>query len=207
MFTISKKAVKASKKEAYTLIQNLHEGKALTTGETESLLLYFAPPMPKKAKTAMEWLAKAAAVQDVREYLCYVYVTAEGIGYATDGHIACRSKLDGMPEGYYCPKTLAKVTDMAVKYPNVERVFTTYEEPQYTVECSAIETVVAWSKDNITAYEHGDSYVNKALLDRARNGENGQLNMYAIASGAGVISHRWVGTTEFGDYIVMGLRP
>ena len=207
MLTISKAATKASKKEAYALIEKLHAGTALTTNQTESLLLYFAPPKAKTAKTAMEWLAKAAAVQDVRAYLCYVYVDVGGVGYATDGHVACRATLENVAEGYYCPKTLAKVTDMDAKYPNVARVFPTYEKVHHTVDYSDLETVMGYGRDKIPAYTHKDSYVNKSLLDRASNGEGGTLNMYAVSTGTGEPSHRWVGTTEFGDYVVMGLRP
>lgn len=203
MISIDHKTKKPSKKFAYASILKLQGGGVLSSREIGGLLLYFAPATPKKAKTAMEWLAKAAAVQDVREYLCYVYVNADGVGYGMDGHIAHRAQLEGVAEGYYCPKTLLPITKLDMKYPNVERLYAP-REAHYTVEPDAL--TLNMRPDGIAVYTYEGSQVNKALLDRAMNGEKNEIIMSAVSAGTDVVLHHWRGTTEFGDYLVMGIK-
>lgn len=64
----------ATKKEAYELITALKLGAELSEAEIDSLLLYFCPAHPKKVKTPMEWVAKAAAINDVRKHLLYIFM-------------------------------------------------------------------------------------------------------------------------------------
>lgn len=88
-----------------------------------SLTVYFRPTLPKKPKTAWQWVAKAAAKQDVRYYLNHVYVERDRI-IATDGHrLHMASNDDKLPDGFYCPKTmiLQHEPDYA-KFPDVDRV-------------------------------------------------------------------------------------
>lgn len=94
----------ATKKHAYDLITVLKLGGTLSEAEIDSLLLYFCPAHPKKVKTPMEWVAKAAAVKDVRQHLLYIHVS-NGYATASDGFRIHKAKVD-LADGYYCPKTL-----------------------------------------------------------------------------------------------------
>lgn len=94
----------ATKAQAYDLITCLKLGGELSEAEIDSLLLYFCPPKPKVAKTAMEWVARAVAEKDLREYLTYLYVR-DGYAIGTNGHFIHRAKVD-TANGFYCPKTL-----------------------------------------------------------------------------------------------------
>lgn len=203
MISISSKAKKLSKKQAFDSVMELRGGATLSPQRIDELLLYFAPAAPKKAKTAMEWLAKAVAVQDVRKNLEYIWVNVDGMGYATDGHVAHRAQLEGVAEGYYCPKTLLAVTGIDLKYPNVERVFAP-KEAHYTVEAAELEASMLPNATAVYSYE--GSYAHKAQLDRAMNGDKNSIMLYAVSNGTNSILHQWRGTTEFGDYIIMGIK-
>lgn len=203
MIPINSKTKKASKSDAFAHMQALHRGETLSTPQVESLLLYFAPPMPKKAKTAMEWLAKAAGKEDVRFYLNYIWVGADGVGYGTDGHAAHRAQLEGVAEGFYCPKTLLPATNVDGTYPNMERLFAR-GETHYTVDYNELSSNML--NGGVATYSHEQSHVNKVLLDRAMNGDHQPITMVAVPSGASTALHKWYGSNEFGTFLVMGIR-
>src|SRR5699024_9826523 len=98
----------------------LKQGETLSSFELDSLLLYFAPSIPKTAKTSMEWVAKAAAKKDNRKYLEYVRVQ-DGTAYAVDGERIHYAPSD-LPEGWYCPKTLMRLEGVNERAPDYLRV-------------------------------------------------------------------------------------
>lgn len=122
MLTIARSAKPLKKSEAFAAACALKNGETLPDDILDGLLLYFAPAKPKAPKTAEQWVASAAATDksEVRHYLKYVYVT-EGTAYGTDGATAHAAKTD-LPDGWYDPKTLANITGVEYRYPNVERV-------------------------------------------------------------------------------------
>lgn len=204
MIPIDSKSKKPSKKEAYARIKMLQEAGILTTAQIEGLLLYFVPTIPKKAKTAMEWLAKAVAISDVRNYLNYIWVGDDGVGYGSDGHAAHRAKLEGYAEGFYCPKTLMPVTGVKDKYPDMNRIF--YDkEAHYTVDYSELSSNILDRRHAMLVCTYNDSHINKAMLDTAMNGHDSSITMYAIPTKANNILHSWRGVSQFGDFIVMGI--
>ena len=99
------------------------------------LYAYFMPTKSKTAKTAFDWVAQAAAVKDCREYLNFVYVTAEGDMVATDGHRLHRAPAPAsLLPGYYDPRNGDWVhgPDFA-KYPDYARVLADAEKGASTL--------------------------------------------------------------------------
>lgn len=202
---IGENAKKATKGQAFEFIRQLKQGETLTDAQLDALLLYFAPPTPKKAKTAIEWVAKAAAVQDVRKYLCYVWVSPEGVAYATDGHClhAADVSLSEYPSGYYCPKTLAAVTDITNRYPDCERIFGAVQgggnEHLMTLALDDMPRAVIKDKQCVTAFDH---FGRVAQLTAALNGDTSRdVELHKREGGRSVIAD-WRGTSEFGRWVV-----
>jgi hypothetical protein len=68
------------------------------------LLLYFAPPAKPVAKSAFEWVAKAAYLpKSTRPSYACVWVRGQ-VAVATDGRRLHTAPVD-LPDGNYCPKT------------------------------------------------------------------------------------------------------
>lgn len=104
---LHKDARQPSKKEAYSILKVAKLGqRPLTPAEFDSLLLYFTDSPGKVAKTALEWVAKAADIggpKSVRPHFACVFVRG-GVAMATDGHRLHTAAVD-LPDGNYCPKT------------------------------------------------------------------------------------------------------
>jgi len=86
---------KPSRAAAFVLVRGLADELAGTEHHDALALLYrfFLPPVPKRAKTTLEWLAQAIDPKDDREYLRLIHVFERGglVAVATDGgrlHIA-----------------------------------------------------------------------------------------------------------------------
>ena len=90
--------------------------------ELQSLMLYFAPNVPAMPKDPISWVKKALAKHDVREYLSYLYVDANGWLNATDGHRMHRTKYHDLEEGFYHPKTMDRLEDTDWKYPDTQKI-------------------------------------------------------------------------------------
>lgn len=99
---------KADKKTAFKILLEFKKSDDITEYDLDRLLNYFAPPIPKKPKTPMEWVARAAAKKDVRDFLNYIHVK-DRIPYASDGHRLHKGNEVNLPDGVYDPKTLIEV--------------------------------------------------------------------------------------------------
>ena len=119
---LSLSAIKPKKAVAQQILRELAEKHPDSAHELAELYTYFMPPKPKKARTVWEWVTLAMAVQDVRDYLNYVHVTADWLT-ASDGHRLHRApNTDGLEPGYYLANG-DKAHDLsAMTYPEVERV-------------------------------------------------------------------------------------
>lgn len=99
------------------------EGREPTFDDLAAIYRYFMPTRPSKLRknfTPFEWVAAAAAKDDVRDYLNWVYADGSHI-MASDGHRAHIMKDDREP-GYYCPVKGVKVHDKDwASYPDVLR--------------------------------------------------------------------------------------
>jgi hypothetical protein len=91
--------------------------------------LYLAMFKPEKENkrelSIMQSLAKFSAKNDIRYYLNYIHITAEGFGVSSTGHILLitKNKTDLEP-GFYDPKSklLVENIDFA-KFPDFENIF------------------------------------------------------------------------------------
>ena len=199
-FSLSRTARKANKKAAYDMAVKLKKGETLNTTELDSLLLYFAPSLPKKATSAMQWAAKAAGKKEVRYYLNYVRVQ-NGTAYATDGARIHITKTD-LPEGWYCPLTLASV-ELDMKAPDYLRVTSRIKDAATTRATLGELTKGIEGKDTYLFHQGLDTAVNENnLLDAL----NSQADDAAFEYEEYNSSYRIHGSHEFGDFIVMPMR-
>lgn len=199
-FSLSRTARKANKKAAYDMAVKLKKGETLNADELDSLLLYFAPSLPKKATGAMQWVAKAAGVNEERKYLNYVRVQ-NGTAYASDGgriHIAETE----LPEGWYCPLTLASVTP-DLKAPDYLRV-TKRRADAATTRATLGELTKGIEGKNPYLFHTGlDTAVNENyLVDALNSQDDAAVFEYEEYNS----SYRIHGSHDFGDFIVMPMR-
>lgn len=200
---ITRDAKKATKAEAYALIVDMKTGRReLYPEDIDALLLYFAPALPKKAKTVEQWVAKAAAdAKEGREYLRYLYVK-DGIVMASDGHRAHRGKTT-LGDGYYCPRTFASV-DFDGAFPDLNRM---YPDRKRLAEFDVAEldrgaTTNEKTSKTLTYRRVPDgTAVNEAYLVDALNGRE-EGTIYNDSGAA----QKMAGDSEFGEWVIMGMR-
>lgn len=120
--TMAAKGRKGNKKECFNIVKELatETNPEFREAKLSILYSYFMPSTPKMPKTEMDWCQSATAKKDVREYLQYVYVNANGRMSGTDGHRVHIVENSGMAEGYY-DKAGNKV-DLDYKYPDIDRI-------------------------------------------------------------------------------------
>lgn len=189
---------KPTRTEALQLLKKLRGH--VSDAHLEALFLHFtAPPARRPAKSAAEWVARAVAVRDVRAYLCYMWVSPEGVAYGTDGHRAHISSETGLAPGYYCPKTLAPV-DVSGKYPDVERLIPKLA-PDHVVPLPQLGTEVMPSRD-LLVYSHAGAYINASYLLDALNDSDAPLEVHGVSENY----TRFTGASNFGRFLVMGVR-
>lgn len=198
-YVISEKAEKINKSRAFELIEKLKQGKELTDIQVDSLLLYFAPPIPKKPKTAFAWVAKAVAKKDVRYYLEYVRVK-DGYMYGTDGHRVHKAKTD-LAEGWYCPKTGARV-ECDAKGPDYDRVTGFRSNESKSVKLGDFETLVGKKLTSLYNEEHNVAFNAPYLLEALAATDDrtpfvlDPMNKHLRA----------VGENQFGTFVIMPTR-
>jgi hypothetical protein len=182
---------------------DLKQGRPLAPDQIDSLLRYFAPALPKRAKTAEQWVAKAVNPNDGRDYLRYVYVS-NGVACGSDGHRVHRCRTT-WPDGYYDPKTqlLVDFKPGGVGFPEVDRFF--YREGKGPV-CSLedLETgglaIGPGKRKGLIEYNRvpeGVAVKRKYLMDATNGAETGEVCDYGS---------RMHGTGEFGDWVIQEVR-
>lgn len=188
--------VKPSRAEALRDVRALLEQGS--NGHLESLLMHFtAPPARRPAQSAAEWVARAVAVRDVRKYLEYMWVSPEGIAYGTDGHRAHFAHVEGFAPGFYDPKTL-KPVEVSGRYPDVNRLMPQVW-PDHSVPVSTLSRrVLLGVEDHKAIYEHGGAGVLQSYLNDAVN--------HAPDASVGIYPGVWAGVSEYGSFLVMGVR-
>lgn len=113
---------KATRKEAYEFAQVIHDGQPLTDTQRDLLLNYFAPALPKIAKDAFSWVARACGdkKKELRQFLHVVHVKG-GVMVACCGHRVHWAMTD-LPDGQYDPATGALLDPPIPNVPDFERV-------------------------------------------------------------------------------------
>lgn len=199
-------AKKAKRAEAYELMVDLKtKRRELTEEDIDSLLLYFAPSVPKTAKTSEEWCAKAVAGdKEMRVYLRYLRVD-NGRMVGCDGvrlHVAKTDKEDG----FYCPKTFARVEGDLGRYPDVDRILSTRKDDAGSVPVSDLVPVLARPKNGKPikglAVLDGAGFNERFLLDAVNNDTSEEV---CIAPGLGG-GYQAFGHNRFGEWLVMPMR-
>lgn len=198
---------KAKRAEAFETVKRIREGLGVETRDLDALLLYFAPPVPKVAKTPLEWVAKAAGDDVKRPWMAYIFVR-KGYAMATDGHRAHRCKTD-KADGYYHPATMLQVNEAAVggEFPaqgDFDRVWPRLDACR-TVDVADLQLCVdpaedgkdktypkLWTPDR-------EFSVNRSYMLDALNGATSGPAWYQP-------SNAITGGVEFGDYVIMGMR-
>lgn len=195
MLTINKNAERLSKKAAYELIVKMKKGETLELWQIDSLMLYFAPPIPKTAKTAEQWVAKAVNKNDgTRPYLMYLHVS-NGWLCGTDGHRLHRCHTE-LPDGYYDPKTLAKC-EVSHNYPQVDRLFY-----QHKVESFDVEYMTRTVVKGVNCLSIEDLHWNEQYIRDATNNATSCNVTYDTDKRC----KQMYGKSEFGEFIVMGIN-
>lgn len=200
---------KPSRQKAFDILmkQKLMGGVAtLSLPELDSLINYFAPPLPTKAKDVFGWVAKAAAVSDIRECLQFVYVK-DGNIVATDGARIHRGKTE-LPDGYYDPKTrlILSSMDRLGKYPDIERLFNRKDQAvKYEHPLDEIPTKIIDLKNKTNARVktiNGSVNVDEKYFLAA---ELESLSVYTPEQGSNEMSMVF-GHNRFGEYIIATIR-
>ena len=123
-------------------------------GQLAALYLKFKPPVTSSVKkmSDLELLSKFAAVNDVRYYLNYVYVNADGYATASNGHYLVTTKQPTTLEpGFYDPKTLVNVGALdGARYPDFSKVLTPIQQPE-TVKLSEVKETREYSNGGKSA--------------------------------------------------------
>lgn len=200
-FKISADAKRATKKIAYEMAIKLKQGEVLSDKELDSLLLYFAPSAPKVAKTAIEWVAKAVATNDIRYYLNFIRVQ-DGFAYGTDGHRIHRAVSD-LPTGFYCPKTLALVDDVGGAYPRVAEVMTRLKDADNTRATLGELTKGVSAKKPYLLHEGLDVAISANYITSALNSSDDSSVIEYEPYNSGYRIH---GSNEHGVFVVMPMR-
>lgn len=189
MRPISAHVPKINKAKAFTLVDMLRNGAQLTDDQLDQLYVYFSPARATatRVKDAFAWVALAVGVKDVRPYLHHVVVRG-GFAYGSDG-ARCHRAATELLDGRYCPATRAPVVFEGYE-PPFERHFEVKGAAPFEIDQLVRETV------------------NKVAVTRIAGGPGVQSNYWldARATTLATVDGRFVGTSEFGDYVVMGVH-
>lgn len=180
---------KPTRKEAFDLACKA-KSHHLTESEIDSLINYFAPSVPSSPKTAFQWVARAVAINDIRQYLQFVHVS-DGVMYATDGHRLHWANTD-LASGYYDAKTgiPAKCDG---KFPDVRRAIPKIEQMQ-----KFEGDPIAGARYINRKETHTLSYVGREF-NRAHVNDANPTEVY--------IDHEKMrGSNIFGEFVILSMR-
>lgn len=199
-FSISAHAKKANKKTAYQMVEQLKQGDTLKPEQLDSLLLYFAPSIPKKATSALQWVAKAAAKKDNRKYLEYVRVQ-DGTAYAVDGERIHYAPSD-LPEGWYCPKTLMRLEGVNERAPDYLGVSARANTVNTHATLGELSKGMVSSKPFLFHNTMDVGVSEQVLIDALNSQDENATFEYEPYNS----HYRVRGSHEFGEFVIMPLR-
>lgn len=191
MITLSH-TLKPSRKEAFDILVAA-KSRALSECEIDSLINYFAPAVPSAPKTAFQWVARAVAIDDVRQYLHFVNVSS-GVMRATDGHRLHWATTD-LPDGNYDAKTGLRVDDNFVRgsFPDISRVIPSIDRMQAAASDPA-QGVRRIGKKDVFTLDYGGVIFNKSYIDAASPD-----SVY-------IDQEKMRGSNAFGEFVIMCMR-
>lgn len=162
---------KPMKADIMATLQAMLNNGTRTISDEELAIFYsfFIPPIPAKAKTLEQWVAKAVAKKDVRQYLNYIYSDGARL-IAADGHRLHWIETTAYPEGLYIPGTMDKVA-LDARYPDIDRVIPKTYTADKTI-ISLAELPVIETKQGGLAYKLANgTHLMKKYLDTMANRE------------------------------------
>jgi len=169
---------KPTKKECFSIVENMIEsGHVPSEYELAKLYTYFMPSVPKKAKSAEDWIKKALPKSyDVRGWTNYIQVSdVHNLMFATDGYRLHVKKIPSIDPGTY-DKAYNRVTreNLQFNWNNsfLQIINKTYENIK-VFNVSDFETVKVgkYFAYKIKIDDENFIYINKAYLDDALNSE------------------------------------
>jgi len=157
---------KINKKTAFEIInESLKNNIPLDGYQTELLLMYFAPALPKKPKTLLQYAALFAGTKLPKKELNYIHVDENYI-VATDTRAMIKIENSGsnMESGFLDKKTQNYIEEMSpYKYPDYLRIFPknslmykTFNTTEHTLE----------SLDNDFYYNIDGAMISKIYVDK-----------------------------------------
>ena len=159
---------KVKKDDAQSIIKDVYWNFPELAEKMAVLYSYFMPPMPSRAKSLFERVAKATSAKDVRQICKFVYCDGSFL-IGTDGHRLHYAPADGREVGYYHPITGDKVQEDS-RFPDWRLVIPSSEESK-KVDCLLSDLhAVEHYKTQCLVIE--GSKFNRQYVLEALNGEN-----------------------------------
>ena len=204
---------KFTKAEAFNEILKLKESAEFPGHNVlDKLLNYFAAPVPKKPKSAEQWVGKACNPKDIREMCHYIHVK-NGEALATDGHRMHWGDTD-LPDGFYDPKTLLPVDrsihDFASHDFNRVKKINTNKTCSFNLlfADNIIESDNKGKPKQVTILGEAGA-INTKYLNDATNGDNKTPVIidadWKVVDGLAP-TNGCSGKSEFGNFRIMGMR-
>lgn len=158
---------KPNKKEVFNILLNLklQDSTIIVDEDLDSLINYFAPSLPKVAKTAEQWVAKACDGKHIKECYNFMYVN-NNVAYGMNGHRLhwCDTLLK---DGYYDPKTLLPV-DCKDEYPDVSRFMLDKSDDLLKADLQTVSEI----REKIHCYNLNGHHFQQSYINDALNGLN-----------------------------------
>ena len=156
---------KINKKTAFEIVnESLKNNIPLDSYQTELLLMYFAPALPKKPKTVLQYAALFAGTKLPKKELNYIHVDEKFI-VATDTRAMIKiENTNNIDFGYLDKKTQNYIEEMApYKYPDYLRIFPR-DNLMYKVFNTSEHTLE--SLDNEFYYNIDGAIISKIYIDK-----------------------------------------
>jgi len=200
---------KMARAEAFALVKDLlTETPSFTAGisprQAGELLRFFAPAIPKKPQTALDWVRGAVAKKDIRYYLNYIYVTEEDIVATNGAMLRVTPNKNGMPPGFYDPLTMQKCTlDAATRYPDCWKTLSNGYDVRKDLSFLKKAEIIQFEYRGkvIEAYKWDGGGVDRQLLDSTLAAPGCTLQMNDKISNGGIRVE-----SDWGTAVVMPMR-
>ena len=159
---------KIKKEKAQEIIKDIYWNYPELAEPMAMLYSYFMPPMPSRAKSLFEWVAKATKLDNTGPIFRFVYCDGSFL-IGTDSHRMHYAPADGREVGYYHPITGDKVQEDS-RFPDWRRVIPSNKDSK-KVDCALSDLhVVEHYKTPYLVIE--GSKFNRQYVLEALNGEN-----------------------------------
>ena len=152
------------------------------------LLQYFAPPVPAKVKTPMDWFRKMAALDSNKPWRGLVMADS-GRLYTTNGASLAVINTD-LPDGIYCAKTLMRVEHNLPDIPPpsmYQQIITRAEEYQDATPQDELEVRDGVYARRVGEYLYNASYAGALLACPSASIRQGAEGMLAVFGEGGAV--------------------